>query len=145
MGALEGYNNNNVRMQDFLSCPLTSLLCRRSTCCACFRGERDGGIVGPTHERVAKRKAPKMKMTTTARRSPARRRRPRKRTIATKTTRSSGAERGGIVTEKDEARTPRHPQTTTYLRTTTPANIVVFQITRSWWVLTGSNNCTNVF
>lgn len=70
-----------------------------------------------------------------ATRSPAKRMRLRKRTTATKTTRSSEVERGGIATGKDEARTLQHPQMTTYLQMTTPANIVVFQITLSWWVV----------
>lgn len=98
-----------------------------------LRGERDGRFGGRTHERAVKRKAPK---TTTQTRSPVKTRRVRKRMTATKTTRLSGAERGGIATEKDEARTRQHPQTTTYLQMTTPANIVVFQITLSWWVPT---------
>lgn len=99
----------------------------------CFRGERGEGFDGPTHERDVKRKARTTKATTTATKSQATRRRVRKRMTAMKTTRWSEARRGVIVIENDEARTPRLPQMTTYLQTTTPANTVVFQITLSWW------------
>lgn len=98
-----------------------------------LRGGKDGGFGGLTLGHVVKRKAPKTR-TATAARSLVTRRRVRKRTTVTKTTRLSGAERGGIGTERDEAQTPRHLQTMTYLQMMTPANIVVFQITLSWWV-----------
>lgn len=100
---------------------------------ACFRRERGEGFGGPTLGRAAERKTRKTR-TKTATRNPAKKTRARRKTTAMKTTRLSVQERGGTVTEKGEARTPRPHPTKIYLPMTTLANTAVFQITQSWWV-----------
>lgn len=127
-------------LYSFFTLPHTSTSSSLPHCCAAncrSRGGRGGRSGGPTLGHVAKRKAPRRRKTATARRSRARRRRAKRRMTATRTTRWSGAERGGTATERGGALTRRRPRTTTCLPTTIPANTAVFQITRSWWVQTG--------